>query len=960
MNYDYSILTEYFPECVIEEFYASAIDPRLCLLNAEFLNGDKAISELLGEVKIHNNNGTLKKGYRDTYASIVEHGGTYYTGIDIEHSCVASCTSFKPLQPRLDKEGKPIKYDHPVKKPSKAFLPIIDRETWQAISARVGVDLPPDLVTRQWQLADIGSEEWQDECQRLSLQFLQWIRDNVTIPITITEGAKKALSGISTGEICISLTGVWNGCYEPNKGEKDYTLINDLKLISTPSRRITIAFDKDSKPKTINMVRAATKRFAGLLIAADCQVYLAEWSSDRGKGIDDLIFNCGVEAFHQVIDSSNLIPAAAIDGDEDDRDYGRKKPLKSVAERLLEIGRTATYFQTPDRIAYADITIRKDSVAIAGNRHTYAVRSRAFRMWLSGEYFNIEGKGIGSQTMQDTLSTLEAIALYGQDSITREVHLRIAQDREKIYLDLGTPDWKAIEIDSIGWRTIVDPPVRFWRPDSLRPLPDPVVGGSLTELRDLLNVNDSAWVLTITFLLFCFCPNKTYPVLVLSAHRGSGKTVAAEMLKGLIDPGKAPLIKLQGDTHKLAVAASRRLLMVYDNVGHISADQSDDLCRIATGFGYSTRTLFSTDEETTFEFARPQIITAIDSLVTRDDLADRVLMVQLGEITEEKRLPQAELTAKVEAARSRILGALLTALSQTLAQLPNIKPDKLPRMADYALFAIASEQVLGLEPGEFMSVFNDSRELSRQVVIESSPVGEAVIRLMEDRLVWKGTASELLCELEKHTDDATYRSRYFPKASNLLMRQLNRLKPDLVSLGIEVKEGVRASNKEPRSIVLEKIIKVSSTNDDREPEANRGKDLGVDDKTDFNRPPIVHLSSTPDKVSSTPPPSTPDKVSSTPDPSSTYRPLTEPLQDRDLSVRVDDVDDVDDKNPARPRSLETKINLQVGNRVRYVGGMVRYRDKTGTIAKVCGDRYVCDFGGKPTEQLSREELALIQ
>jgi hypothetical protein len=71
MNYDYSILTEYFPESVIKEFYASAIDPKLCLLNAEFLNGDKAISELLGEVKIHNNNGTLKKGYRDTYASIM-------------------------------------------------------------------------------------------------------------------------------------------------------------------------------------------------------------------------------------------------------------------------------------------------------------------------------------------------------------------------------------------------------------------------------------------------------------------------------------------------------------------------------------------------------------------------------------------------------------------------------------------------------------------------------------------------------------------------------------------------------------------------------------------------------------------------------------------------------------------------------------------------------------------------
>ncbi|WP_310415213.1 DUF3854 domain-containing protein, partial [Chamaesiphon sp. OTE_8_metabat_110] len=689
---------------------------------------------------------------------------------------------------------------------------------------------PPDLVTRQWQLVDIGSDEWRDECQRLSLEFLQWIRDDSTIPVTTTEGAKKALSGISSSEICISLTGVWNGCPELNKGEKDYTLINDLQLISTPNRRITIAFDKDSKPKTINMVRAATKRFAGLLIAADCQVYLAEWSSDRGKGIDDLIFNDGVEAFRRVIDSAKPIEAAEIDSNEDDRASGGKKPQKSVAERLLEIGRTATYFQNPDRVAYADI-------AISGNRHTYAVRSRAFRMWLAGMYFNIEGKGIGSQPMQDTLSTLEAIALYGQDSATCEVHLRIAQDREKIYLDLGTPDWKAIEIDPTGWRTIDDPPVRFWRPDSLRPLPYPVAGGSLTELRELLNVDGSAWTLIITFLLFCFCPNKTYPVLVLSAHRGSGKTVAAEMLKGLIDPGKAPLIKLQGDTHKLAVSASRRLLMVYDNVGHISADQSDDLCRIATGFGYSTRTLFSTDEETTFEFARPQIVTAIDSLVTRDDLADRVLMVQLGEISEQQRLPQAELNAKIEAARPRILGALLTALSQTLAELPYTKPDKLPRMADYALFAIASEKALGLKKAEFMSVFNDSRELSRQVVIESSPVGEAIIRLMEHRKAWEpwqGTASELLNELEKYTDEATYRSRYFPKTANVLKRQLNRLAPDLKALGIDVREA-RIGKAGTRQIVLEKCVILSSVLSAERlpsPETSQDNDLRADDKAD--------------------------------------------------------------------------------------------------------------------------------
>jgi hypothetical protein len=336
-------------------------------------------------------------------------------------------------------------------------------------------------------------------------------------------------------------------------------------------------------------------------------------------------------------------------------------------------------------------------------------------------------------------------------------------------------------------------------------------------------------------LLFCLCPDQTYPVLVLSAHRGSGKTAAAEILKGLVDPGKAPLIKLQGDTHKLAIAASRRNVIVYDNVGNINPDQSDDLCRIATGFGYSTRTLHTTDEETTFELTRPQIITAIDALVTRDDLADRVLMAQLPEIPDEQRLPQSQLNAKVEAARPRILGALLTALSQTLAQLPHTKPDKLPRMADYALFAIASEQALGLKPGEFMQTFSQSREQSRQVVIESSPVGEAIVRLMEKTaLVWKGTASELLNELERHTDEATYRSRYFPKASNMLKRQLTRLTPDLKALGVLVSETVYNGSKK---LVLEKVVKVSTPSTPKSsesmPEVKKpGVDSGVDSGVD--------------------------------------------------------------------------------------------------------------------------------
>jgi hypothetical protein len=379
---------------------------------------------------------------------------------------------------------------------------------------------------------------------------------------------------------------------------------------------------------------------AGATLARDligCANYLEaegiNFKGDQRELFDRFVESCSppidsdeADTIWQSAEEDNPEPSCNAEGIDNiieawKKKHSPKEEKQTVADRVLKIAREQViYFHTADKVAYADISID-------GNRHTYAVRSKAFRLWLSGEYLNSSEKGIGAQTLQDTLNTLEAIAIFRGE--TREVHLRTAEHQGKIYLDLGTDDWKAIEIDSLGWRIISEPPVRFWRPESLLPLPVPVSGGNLTELKELLNVDDSSWILIITFLLFCFCPDKTYPVLVISAPRGSGKTAAAEIIKGLIDPGKAPLIKLQGDTHKLAIAAIRRLLMVFDNVGHITPDQSDDLCRIATGFGYSTRTLHTTDEETTFELTRPQIITAIDALVTRDDLADRVLMAQL-------------------------------------------------------------------------------------------------------------------------------------------------------------------------------------------------------------------------------------------------------------------------------------------------------------------------------------------
>ena len=64
---------------------------------------------------------------------------------------------------------------------------------------------------------------------------------------------------------------------------------------------------------------------------------------------------------------------------------------------------------------------------------------------------------------------------------------------------------------------------------------------------------------------------------------------------------------------------------------------SDSLCRLSTGGGFATRTLYSNDEETFLDATRPVILTGITDFVSRGDLIDRSLFLHLPVIPEEKR-----------------------------------------------------------------------------------------------------------------------------------------------------------------------------------------------------------------------------------------------------------------------------------------------------------------------------------
>ena len=97
-----------------------------------------------------------------------------------------------------------------------------------------------------------------------------------------------------------------------------------------------------------------------------------------------------------------------------------------------------------------------------------------------------------------------------------------------------------VEITPSGWQVIDESPVKFRRSKGMLPLPIPVAGGSVDELRRLLNVDDIMWPLVVAWLIATLRPRGPYPLLALFADQGSGKSTVGRFLRSLIDPNSAP------------------------------------------------------------------------------------------------------------------------------------------------------------------------------------------------------------------------------------------------------------------------------------------------------------------------------------------------------------------------------------------------------------------------------------
>ena len=412
--------------------------------------------------------------------------------------------------------------------------------------------------------------------------------------------------------------------------------------------------------------------------------------------------------------------------------------------------------------------------------------------WLRREVFRATGLPLPRAIAKDALEGLAAQAAYGGEA--RKVFARVGETHGCVYVDLGDETGRAVRCDKRRWSIIDDPPVAFIR-EGTHPLPIPVHGGSVDLLRGLVNVaDDSDFRLLVGWCLTTLHPARNYPVLVLQGERGSGKSTTAEVLKRLLDPGPACNEALSHTERDFAIAISKSHVASFDNLSGISPSKSDWICRVATGGTFRTRKLYSDDAVVTFRMCLPTILTGIDSLLTREDLASRAIVVEPPAISDSNRGTLKGIWSWFDENAPAILGALLDGVCCALNNESTTTVDKLPRMADAAVWVTAAEEAFGWPRAAFVADLKANAQRSAERAVADHPLASLV---REGASAAHGRHVETTCTQLLEMVARRYRGTgisSLPRSPEAVGKQLRRLAPALREQGIEVRFGQRTTS----------------------------------------------------------------------------------------------------------------------------------------------------------------------
>lgn len=452
------------------------------------------------------------------------------------------------------------------------------------------------------------------------------------------------------------------------------------------------------------------------------------------------------------------------------------EPDETTAGKLIALARAGCEFlHDAQREPYAVFEA-------GGARQVWGVLSEGFGDYLAHAYYSQHDRAPTDAALKMALSTLRGQAQFEGDLC--EVFVRVAKTENGYWLDLCNDAWECAHITATGWAVVAgDRAPLFARTSSMRPLPVPERAGTLDNLWPLVNIPEEDRPLVLSWLLECLRPDTPNVVLELTGEQGSAKSSTQRNLRRLIDPNQADLRAAPKSVEDVWISARNSHIVSLENLSHLSPQYQDALCVLATGGGYSTRTLYTNAEETILELRKPIVLNGISVVVTAQDLLDRCLHIDLPTI--QARELAVDMDEKFASAQPKLLGALLDLFVKVLAMLPSVSiaPEDRPRMADFALLNEAVYRVCGKPSGAALARYNTIRKDGVLRTIDASPVGVALLAFLE-RSKFSGEMKELLQRLDQYRPQ---HAESWPRSAKGLADAVRRLAPALRMIGIECK-----------------------------------------------------------------------------------------------------------------------------------------------------------------------------
>lgn len=581
------------------------------------------------------------------------------------------------------------------------------------------------------------------------------------------------------------------------------------------------------RPDYNEWVKIATAAYDGVGRDADvAEALLEEWSPEEKPGeyrnklkhpLDRVTFGTLVHVAREHGYTGTMHRTGSLLSEDDEK--------KTQAEILLEISASADYFHTPDGDAYVSFPVR-------GGMQTGEVSGRAHTDWLRAGFHARADKPPAAQTLKNVTDLLAAKAKYEGEQIL--VHLRVAGNDGRIYIDLRNDDFDVVEIGPDGWRVTTDAPIKFRRTRGMSALPRPERGGSLELLVRHVRAGDD-FILLLAWLIQSLRPRGPYPVLVFVGEQGTGKSTISRIIRNLIDPSTVPIRSQPREERDLVIAAFNGWMLAFDNLSGLRAWLSDALCRISTGGGFGTRKLYANNEEELFYELRPILLNGIEDIATRPDLADRAVVIELETIPDDERKTETEVWQAFDQDHPLILGALFDAVSTALSNIDGVELDTLPRMADFAQWAVAALSGRG-----FQEAYAGNRSRGIEQTINSDTVAAAVVSMLDEKDAWEGTTSELLQTLKVYLPNPEKPPKDYPSTVQAMTARLRRIVPALRAYGIDRTDNDRKAGTGARTFRLERSRNSTSHTSHTSQPANSGQKQG----SDRDEPPDTHVTGT--------------------------------------------------------------------------------------------------------------------